>query len=150
MRILSAFVVQVIRIAENILNYQGRGSKLMSDFYHTVPGRIRIKIPIIKHNPIKAQKVENLFKALFGIHNVSINSTTGSLKVMYDPDEIHSDDIIKVLRQKGYIDEVTDNDRREVNRKAVLATQAVGKAIMSVAVSRTLEARGLGLLAAFI
>jgi cation transport ATPase len=119
----------------------------MSCLYHNVPGRLRIKIPSIKHNHHRACKIEGRVMALYGVQHVSLNPTTGSLKIMYDPDEIASDEIIHSLSTAGYLDEaITTSGSSHTHRGAAWAAQTIGKVAMNVA----LENSGLGLLAALI
>jgi cation transport ATPase len=119
----------------------------MSCLYHNVPGRLRIKLPSIKHNHHRARKIEGRVMALYGVQDVSLNPTTGSLKIMYDPDEIASDEIIQALSKAGYLDKaMTTSENNHAHRGATWAAQTIGKVAMNVA----LENSGLGLLAALI
>jgi hypothetical protein len=119
----------------------------MSCLYHNVPGRLRIKIPSIKQNRFSAHKIENRVIALYGVQHVSLNPTTGSLKILYDPDEIGCNEIIQILTQAGYLDKaITSPDNNREHKEVTWAAQAIGKVAMNVALENT----GLGLLAALI
>jgi len=76
----------------------------MSYYMHTVPGRLRVRTPIVKKNRDAAENVGNLLLTMTGIENVAINLTTGSCLVSYDPAKAKGDDILSVLTEKGYFD----------------------------------------------
>lgn len=76
----------------------------MTYYVHDVPGRLRIKTPVVKNNRNAADQVENLLLTVAGVGNVSINLTTGSCLVNYDPAKAKRDDILSVLTTKGYFD----------------------------------------------
>ena len=53
---------------------------------HAIPGRIRIRIPALKGNPILGREVAEHVWTLTGIQWVETNASTGSLVVEYDPE----------------------------------------------------------------
>lgn len=121
----------------------------MSCPFHEVPGRLRIKINELKHQPLRAQQLESLFTEMTGVDRVAVNVSTGSMKVFYDPKMVNSGQLMNVLQAAG----VRIEDRRsdpESDRFAIRASQVLGRAMVNWAVSKTLESRGLGLLAALI
>jgi cation transport ATPase len=123
----------------------------MNVYIHNVPGRLRVKIPSIKHLNDEAKKVESLFEFREGIERVRANTLTGSLTITYDPDRLSADQLLTALREHGYLPTAhslgsTANDYVAATR----VTQAVGKAMINWAISKTLESSGLGLLAALI
>jgi hypothetical protein len=61
---------------------------------HSVPGRIRIKIPAGKGNAELLEEIKETFGAIPGIERITVNPTTGSLVLQYDEDrhdEFHGD-----------------------------------------------------------
>jgi copper chaperone CopZ len=123
----------------------------MNVYLHNIPGRLRVKIPSIKHLNHEAGKVESLFEFREGIEKVRSNALTGSVTITYDPERISADHLLAVLREHGYI----ETDHRLVNAAddyvaATRVTQAFGKAMINWAISKTLESNGLGLLAVLI
>lgn len=123
----------------------------MTQYVHTVPGRMRIRIPAIQHRSRKAEKVERELLQHEGVEDVRTNTLTGSVVVHYDPDLISSDEIINILRYDDFVD-----DTRLVPYDAHViapsdrAGRALGRAAVSWAVGRALEGSGLGFLAALI
>ena len=123
----------------------------MNVYLHNVPGRLRVKIPSIKHQNHEARKVESLFEFREGIEKVRSNSVTGSLTITYDPERFSADQLLAALREHGYLE--TDHSLVNAANDYVAATrvtQAVGKAMINWAISKTLESSGLGLLSVLI
>jgi hypothetical protein len=123
----------------------------MNVYLHNVPGRLRVKIPSIKHMNYKARKVESLFEFREGIERVRANALTGSLTINYDPERVSVDQLLAVLSEHGHL----ETDQSLVNAAgdyvtATRVTQAVGKAMINWALSKTLESSGLGLLTVLI
>jgi type IV secretory pathway protease TraF len=99
----------------------------------------------------KARKVESLFEFREGIERVRANALTGSLTINYDPERVSVDQLLAVLREHGHL----ETDQSLVNAAgdyvtATRVTQAVGKAMINWALSKTLESSGLGLLTVLI
>jgi hypothetical protein len=123
----------------------------MSCCIHNVPGRLRIKIPAIKHQHQEARRLERMFENVSGIDLVAANALTGSLKIHYDVDVVDSEQLLLVLKTKNVIDETAIfQDPDQSYSGAVRLSQACGKAMINWAVGKTLESNGLGLLSAFI
>ncbi|MGD0230236.1 MAG: HMA2 domain-containing protein [Syntrophorhabdales bacterium] len=76
----------------------------MGYYMHDLPGRLRIKTPLMKNNRDAACAVEGLLLAMAGVAGVAINPTTGSCLVNYDPKKAKRDDILSVLVRTGYFD----------------------------------------------
>ena len=76
----------------------------MSYYIHDVPGRLRLKSPIIKRNRDVANEVERLMETVDGIDMVNINLVTGSLLVNYNPKITKYHDIVNLLQTNGYFD----------------------------------------------
>jgi hypothetical protein len=86
----------------------------MNVYLHNVPGRLRVKIPSIKHLNRKARKVESLFVFREGIERVRANAVTGSLKINYDPELVSVDQLLAVLREHGHLETITTWSTRPV------------------------------------
>lgn len=123
----------------------------MSYYLHHTPGRLRIRIPQVKHRPYMAKRVQELFGNRHDVSGVEVNTTTGSVKIHYDPEMIHGEQLLNYLKYYDLFDEKAVIDPavhiRQTGRKA---GAALGKAAFSWVVGRVLEANGLSLLAAFI
>ncbi len=69
----------------------------MNHYVYNVPGRLRVKTPIVKRKRGSARHVEELVNRLRSIKSSSVNTTTGSVVVLYDPKTINSDVILNAL-----------------------------------------------------
>jgi copper chaperone CopZ len=120
-------------------------------YFHNVPGRLRVKIPTLKDRPTRIQAVENLLLNLEGVEKIKTNPLTGSVIVNYDPDRLDSRLIIQLLKDHRYFDEsqAITHDAL-VQNAAAQAGARIGKIVFGWAVSKTLEANGLSMLAAII
>jgi len=82
-----------------------------ASFVHALTGRLRLKIPEIKGDPMKAQEMENQFNLLTGMQQVSANPVTGSLLLIYDPHLLKQKEIFAFLKELGYF---RDSSGRQV------------------------------------
>ncbi|MFH2067527.1 MAG: HMA2 domain-containing protein [Pseudomonadota bacterium] len=122
----------------------------MEYYLHHVPGRLRVKIPNLKHQPGVAQDIQDLLN-LYGVNKIQIKQVTGSVVVQYDPDCIQHEQLLKVLTDNGYFDHARSATIDDHMRKASSRTaEKVGKVLFGWGVSKALEASGLPLLAALI
>ena len=61
-------------------------TKMNLQIAHQVPGRVRMKIPTAKGNPELLKQISEVFGAIPGIENITVNPTTGSVVLHYDAD----------------------------------------------------------------
>ncbi|RJR46773.1 MAG: hypothetical protein C4576_10730 [Desulfobacteraceae bacterium] len=122
----------------------------MSDYIHSIPGRLRIRISKIKSKPATAEALQALLGRLHGIVFLSINPLTAKVLIIYSPEIIGSEKILEALRKKGFLEAKTPGGRTNRGSLKSRARQAVGKALFGWAVGRALEGTGLSFLAAFI
>ena len=73
-----------------------------ASYVHALNGRLRIKLPELKGNPMRAQEIENQFNLMTGMQQVSANPVTGSLLFIYDPHLLKQEEICAVLKELGY------------------------------------------------
>lgn len=122
----------------------------MRYYVHNVPGRLRIKIPMLRRQPRRMRHIQQ-FLHMDGIDHVSFNAVTGSVPIEYDMDEIHADSILDQLRENGYFDDSRVETHDDVIWNAAQATgYKVSKAAFGWVVGKVLEESGLSLLAALI
>lgn len=76
----------------------------MSYYWHHVPGRLRLKTPIIKGNEEGAANIQTFLKPIKGILSMAVNTVTGSLVIHYDPQVIDPESITHKLSRAGYFD----------------------------------------------
>ena len=123
----------------------------MSYYVHSVPGRLRVKIPSLKNRPHRCCEVQQVLDGIAEIDRVSVNRAIGSVVINYNPDAIESRHLLDILAEKGYIDVKTigapDNGPVSASSKT---GHAVGKVLLGWAVGKALEPTGLSFLASFI
>jgi hypothetical protein len=65
---------------------------------HSVPGRLRLRFPALKHVPEDSAQAEallgRLFRVAVGVDNVKMDPRTGSVVVEYNRDATGEDDIM--------------------------------------------------------
>lgn len=120
----------------------------MSYYMHNVPGRLRIKSPVIKNNSNAVDELKKALCTLYGIATVDINLTTGSLLVNYNSKAVRHTEIIALLQRKGYFDSSKALTNDQYLHKAVSKAGAIiGKSIVSTFTGRALEGTPLSFLA---
>ncbi len=72
-------------------------------YIHAIEGRLRIKVPEVKHSPVRAREIEDLFRAVDGIHEVRANPSTGNVLLLHDPRRIAARQILGALIAAGYM-----------------------------------------------
>lgn len=123
----------------------------MSYYMHNVPGRLRIKSPIIKNNKNVADELKKTLSMLHGIAAVDINLTTGSLLVNYNSKSIKHIDIVDILQRNGYFDasKAVTNDEY-LHKAASKAGAVIGKTIFNTFAGMALEGTPLSFLSILI
>jgi len=76
----------------------------MSYYIHDIPGRLRVKSPLLKRREHAALAVQRLLTPIDGITLTTVNPVTGSLVVHYDLEIVGSQDILEALKRAGYFD----------------------------------------------
>jgi Heavy metal associated domain 2 len=123
----------------------------MTYYYHHVPGRMRVKLPALKNHLVEKAEIETMLLALAGVNSVAINSITGSVIIIYDPEATGPEPIIGLFKTLGLFDEnLAVSVDQQMQSAVVQAGMQIGKIVVSWAVGKTLESSGLSLLAAFI
>lgn len=122
----------------------------MTYYLHSVPGRLRVKIPKLRRRPAMAASISETL-SFDGIRKVYIKNLTGSVVIHYDPELLDESRILKTLEANGHFDASRaiscDTQLQAASSKVA---QKCGRVVFGWAVGRALEANGLGLLAAFI
>ena len=123
----------------------------MNYYVHNVPGRLRIKIPMVKRSRPLAGHVEGLIKQLRGINSTAVNTTTGSVVVLYDQEAISSDVILNTLENEGLFDSSKAlSCDQYINEAASKAGQFLGKILFGAFVENAFEGSALSYIAVFI
>jgi copper chaperone CopZ len=123
----------------------------MGHYVHDVPGRLRVKNPLLKGKHWMAEEVGGLLRQIGGILSSNINTITGSVVINYDPKAISSKDILSVLRNARYYDpsRAVTNDQY-IHSAVTKAGHAVKKALFGTFVEKAFEGSALSYLAILI
>lgn len=123
----------------------------MSYYCHSTPGRLRIKTPIVKQNPVEVEKVRGMLESLSGVDAVSINALTGSITINYSGSATDSESILSILKEKGYyrISPIEEQEHPVEDAVSKVGT-AMGKAIVGAFVEKAFEGSMLSFLALLI
>ena len=123
----------------------------MSYYCHSTPGRLRIKTPIIKQNPVEIEKVRGTLQALSGVDAVSINALTGSITINYSDCETDSESILSILEEKGYYRISSSKEQEHPIETAVSKVgTTVGKVLVGAFVEKAFEGSMLSFLALLV
>ena len=119
---------------------------VVSSYIHALEGRLRIKIPEVKGNAGKALEVENYLRLLSGLEQVSANTLTGNVLILYNPRLIGVNEIIAALKDLGYLEDPSsrrggakDSGGRQQGLVETV-TSAVASSLMEVALTRLVTA----------
>lgn len=66
---------------------------------HAIPGRIRLKVAEVRHNPALAAEIQGRLSTVQGIQKVEANPRTGSVLVLYQGQEMLSLTFLRALAE---------------------------------------------------
>jgi len=79
--------------------------KVSSSYFHSINGRLRIKIAQVKGSPARALELESHLLGIDGIRYIKANPTTGNVLALYDHNRIGQAQLIDALQTSGYLTE---------------------------------------------
>lgn len=124
----------------------------MPQYVHHVPGRLRVKCPLLKGNAPSAEAVRQLLSAEEGIGSCEVNLVTGSVLVRYDESTTNAYRVLDLLKRGGYIGPgVTLHSQDHSLEETVSGMgKMVSKAVMGVLVERMVERSAVALVGAIL
>jgi len=123
----------------------------MTCYVHNVPGRLRLRTPHLKRNADTADEIRKALSTLNGIGAVDINLTTGSILINYNHKIIRHEEVLDLLRRRGYYDATrTETTDEYIHKAASKAGSVIGKAIFGTVVEKALEGSALSLISLLI
>jgi hypothetical protein len=123
----------------------------VNHYYHEVPGRLRLKNPVLKGKQDLCKKIEDSMACIAGIQSVKASVVTGSVTIYYDQKVLSSGQIIDIVSEQGYFDRnkaITSD--QFMNHSFEKIGQAIGKAVFGAMVEKTFEGSALSLVAALL
>lgn len=123
----------------------------MNYYYHDVPGRLRIKSPLIKRNANAAQSVQKFLAQIQGVITVSTSTVTGSIVLNYDEKKTNSKALLDILQQRGIFNaaDALTNDQY-IHKAASKAGNVVYRAFLGTLVEETFKGSSFALLSFLI
>jgi copper chaperone CopZ len=80
---------------------------------HVLNGRLRIKVPEVKHAPQQAAEVVHALQSVCGVTSVHANPTTGSVLVFFEPHAVGPEQIVQKLQDMGCLTSTDDTKPTE-------------------------------------
>jgi len=113
----------------------------MSYYIHQIPGRLRIKSPLLKRSQ-HGRGAEILLARIEGITAVTVNPLTGSMVIEYAPCQVDAAEIIDLLTREDYFDQTKamTNDQyihAKVARTGRIVLGAVSGAFVETALANS-------------
>lgn len=123
----------------------------MNYYMHSVPGRLRVKTPLIKGKEQTAKHVEVFLQQIRGVYSISTNPITGSIIINYDVKKVSSRTLLQVLQNRGIFDSAraVTNDQY-IHNTASKAGHLIYKAFLGTIVEQSLRGSPLALLGLLI
>ena len=122
----------------------------MEYYVHHLSGRMRVRIPAIRKDPRYASEIRDMLN-IYGVDNITVNHLSGSVVVIFDTGLLSREQLFALLRGRGCRHcSPTGTFDGKLQRAPAMSATKVGRAMISYAVGKALEASGLSLLAALI
>lgn len=123
----------------------------MGDYFHNVPGRLRIRSSRIKANPQLIERVQALLGQHVAITSTAANPVTGSVLIHYDPTAISQKEILALLCEEDCFDaaKAVPHDKY-VEAVVAKATGYAGRTLAGALLNSALERAAVSVLAALI
>lgn len=110
----------------------------MSDYIHSIPGRLRIRSAQLKRDTCQAKDLGALLEAMAGVEKTELNQKAGSLVVYYNPEQLATDDILYQAHKAGCLEQIISKARTE-HSVSKAGTMLLGQAIFGTVVKKSLE-----------
>lgn len=123
----------------------------MKFYIHDIPGRLRVKSPLLKNNPKAEFELRKALSSLEGLGVVETNLITGSILIHYNVKKIDKNDILRLLINKGYFDPSQAVTNDEYIKKTVEKTgNFVVKSVVGTVIDSSLESTPLRFITAIL
>ncbi|HIE00026.1 MAG TPA: hypothetical protein EYP59_07015 [Thiotrichaceae bacterium] len=110
----------------------------MSDYIHSIPGRLRIRSNQLKRDICQAKDLGALLEAMLGVEKTELNKKAGSLVVHYNPKQLTADDILYQAHKAGCLEHFISKARTSPQFVSKAGT-ILGQAIFGTVVKKSLE-----------
>lgn len=113
-----------------------------SSSIHMLEGRVRLKIGEARKNPHKAAEIRCRLRECPGIQQVTTNSLTGSVLILYNARRLSQTDLLGLLQKQGYLKMVSGESGTTVSGQGYYRSlcDVVIRSTMEVAIQRLFHA----------
>jgi copper chaperone CopZ len=73
----------------------------MIDYMHELPGRVRVRCPLLRKNVEKTTAIKHGLESICGVKSVTVNPSTGSFTVFYEQERTSPAEVLAILEQHG-------------------------------------------------
>ncbi|MDR3566646.1 MAG: hypothetical protein P4L43_01315 [Syntrophobacteraceae bacterium] len=74
-------------------------------YFHGIDGRMRIHVVEAKGSRAKAREIADRLGCCYGITRADANPVTGNVLIAYDSNRVSQGDVLRKLREMGYLGE---------------------------------------------
>lgn len=107
----------------------------MKQYIHSVPGRLRIKIALIKKNEEIALHTRKFIRQIRGVKSVATNTVTGSITILYNTKTVKSNTILDILKESNFIS--NQKTTPQVDKTLSRFVEFAGKFLLGLAIEKT-------------
>ncbi len=122
----------------------------MSYYIHHVPGRLRVKSPLLKRNEHHAARTKAYVGGLHGVRSMEINPVTGSLVVHYDTAALRGEELLERLRHLGHVQSGVHAQAPVIHTGGMSPLQKFSDTLVNKLVETALERSATALIAALV
>ena len=97
----------------------------MKSYVHHTSGRLRIRSPLLKRNPLEAERASRLVESSAGVLSCTVNTLTGSMLILYRQTVIQRESLLRLLEENGCLEKPV---------KAGAGHGSVGKTLANVGI----------------
>lgn len=123
----------------------------MGHYIHHVPGRLRIRSPLLKRDNERAKAAEEFLQSIEGVSSVRANTVTGSIILTYERDIVSSEAILDAAAQRGYYrPEAVQHVDGQLHDLTARTSGTLGKLLFGFVVKEAVERSAVALIGALL
>jgi copper chaperone CopZ len=123
----------------------------MGHYIHHVPGRLRIRTPLLKRDNERARAAEEFLQSIEGVTSVRANTVTGSITLTYECGIVGSEAILDAAARRGYYrPEAARHADGQLHDMAARTGDTLGKMVFGFVVKEAVERSAVALIGALL
>lgn len=100
---------------------------------HTSPGRTRLRLPSLRHDPKQATALADGLLRVEGVHEVQVRPFTGSVLCIHDPGDLDLEGLLEEVRRSTGVELVARPGEEPPDEKELLRSLAEGSGVARAA-----------------